>query len=200
MQKESDRDIISARTDVPLKQEVAADKVVDMPLQSAGKPSKKELLIHELKVAGLTVGYLFLSLFLLETYKSLVLLQKGINEFHRNYIFAVIEVIALGKIVALTQNMPFLKACSRHSRAIAILYQAAVMTLITDVGGRIEDMLFPRYAALLSQSGEPLALAITHQFVAMLIFILLFTVRAIDEALGPGKLSRLIFSPADAKT
>lgn len=108
--------------------------------------------------------------------------------------------MALGKIVTLTQNLPFLKACRHRSLAIAVLYQALVMTIIIDIAGSLEDMLFPQSAKLLSQSGNPLVLAITHQFAAMLIFIVLFTVKGIDQELGPGKLWKLVFSPPDAKT
>jgi hypothetical protein len=176
---------------------VAADK---RPSTTANHQAKKERLMLELKEIGLTVGYLAASLSILETYKSLILLQQGINDFQHNYIFALVEAVALGKIVAITQNLPFLKACNRHSLATAVLYQAVVMTLITDVAGRLEDVLFPRSAKLLSQSGDPLALAITHQFAAMLIFILLFTVKGIDKALGAGKLWKLFFGPAASKS
>jgi hypothetical protein len=117
------------------------------------KTITKERLINELKEVAFTVGYLAASLSILETYKSLILLQQGINDFQRNYIFALVEAILLGKIVAITQKLPFLKACNRHSLATAVLYQAMVMTLITDVGARLEDILFPRSAGLVSQSG-----------------------------------------------
>jgi hypothetical protein len=88
---------------------------------------------------------------------------------------------------------------NHRSRATAILYKAVVMTLITDVAGRLEDTFFPRSAALIAQTGNPLVLHITHQAAAMAIFTVLFTVRALDEALGPGKLWKIFRSPADSK-
>jgi len=181
------------------RQGVAADKDVEKLPQPATKPTKKQRLVHELRDVGITIGYLAASLSILETYKSLILLQLGINEFQHNLVFALVEAIALGKIVAIAQNLPFLKACNRHSLFRAVLYQAVVMTLITDVGGKIEDVLFPRSATLLSQSGAPLVLAITHQLGAMVIFSILFTVKGLDEALGPGKLWRLVFCPPDSR-
>ena len=161
------------------------------------KPTRKERLVHELKEFGITVGYLAASLSLLETYKSLILLQLGINNFQHNYAVALIESVALGKIVVLTQNLPFVKSCNQHSLARAVLYQSVVMTLITDLGGKLEDALFPRSAKFLAQSGDPIALAITHQLAAMSIFVILFTVRGLNERLGPGKLWQLIFAPKD---
>ncbi len=153
--------------------------------------------MHELKELGLTIGYLAVSLSLLETYKSLILLQQGINDFQHNYAVALVESVALGKIVVLTQNLPFVRACNQHSLARAVLYQAVVMTLIVDLGGRLEDMLFPRSAKFLAQTGDPVVLAITHQMASMSIFIILYTVRGLNERLGPGQLWKLIFAAKD---
>lgn len=161
------------------------------------KPTRKERIMHELKELGLTIGYLAVSLSILETYKSLILLQQGINCFQHNYAVALIESVALGKIVVLTQNLPFVRACNQHSLARAVLYQSVVMTLIVDLGGRLEDMLFPRSAKFLAQTGDPIVLAITHQLAAMSIFIILYTVRGLNERLGPGQLWKLIFDAKD---
>jgi hypothetical protein len=72
------------------------------------------------------------------------------------------------------------------------------MTLIIDVAGKFEETMFPRSAILLSQSGNAIALAITHQFAAMLIFSVLFTIKGLDQALGSGKLWKIVFSPPDS--
>ncbi len=158
------------------------------------KPTKKQLILNELKEVGIVVGYLAVSLSILETYKSLILLQQGINMFAHNYTFALVESVALGKIVALAQNLPFLEAFEKHSLARAVLYQSIIMTLIVDVGGQLEDILFPRSAKLVAQSGDPTALMMTHQLASMLVFIVLFTVRGLSRKLGPGKLWKLIFT------
>ncbi len=65
------------------------------------------------------------------------------------------------------------------------------MTLIVDLGGRLEDHLFPRSAKLLAESGDTLVLIATHQLASMMIFILLFTVRSVDRALGSGTLRKI---------
>jgi len=169
------------------------------PLEPPDKATKKQLLLRELKEAAVIVSYLAGSLSILQTYKALILLGQGINTFGHIYIFSIVEALALGKIVVLAQKLPFLKAFSRHSLAAAVLYQSLVMTLIVDVAGNLEDMLFPRAAELLAQSGNPFVLFVTHQFAAMCIFIGLFAVRGLDEALGPGTLRRLMFRPPDSE-
>lgn len=166
--------------------------------EPAAKPTRKERIMEELKELGTTMGYLAVSLSLLETYKSLILLQQGVNAFQHNYCVALIEAVAYGKIVVLTQNLPFVKSCNSHSLARAVLYQSVVMTLITDLGGRLEDIIFPRSAKFVAQTGDPIVLMITHQLAAMCIFIVLYTVRGLDERLGPGKLWKLIFGPKDS--
>jgi len=162
------------------------------------KLSKKEFLIKELKDLGSIMGYLFVSLSVMETYKSLILLQLGIHAFQHNYLFALIEAIALGKIVALTQNLSLLKQFSGNSLYITVLIQAVIMTLITDVGGYLEDLIFPHAAQMLARTGNPLALTITHQWAAMLIFIVLFAFRGLDKRLGKGTLGKLFFAKPEA--
>jgi hypothetical protein len=160
-------------------------------------PTMKQRLVSELKEIGITVAYLAVSLSILQTYKSLILLQQGINAFGNGYLFAIGEAIALGKIVALAQKLPFLKACNRHSLAQAVLYQSAVMTMIVAVGEQLEDILFPKAAKLLAQSGDPMALYVTHLLAGFLIFVFYFTFKGLDESLGPGKLWRLLFGTTD---
>jgi hypothetical protein len=161
--------------------------------------TKKQRIINEVKEVVVTILYLAASLCILQTYKSLILLQLGIKSFGQNYTFAIIEALMLGKIVVLAQHLPFLKACNRHSLARAVLYQSAVMTLIVDVAGKVEDSIFPHSAKLLEQSGNPLALMVTHQVASMSIFIVLFTVTGLDRMLGPGTLWRLVFRPPGSR-
>jgi hypothetical protein len=157
--------------------------------------TKKERIINELKEVAITMLYLATSLCILETYKSLILLQQGINAFAQNYTVALVEALMLGKIVVIAQNLPFLKPNNKHSLARAVLYQSVLMTLIIDIGGKLEDTIFPHTARLLAQSGNPQVLMVTHQVAAMSIFIVLFTVTGLDKLLGPGTLWRLVFRP-----
>ena len=163
------------------------------------KKPTKEAVMHEVKEVLAIVLYLAVSLSILGTYKSLVLFQRGVDEFSHNYAVAAIEALALGKIVALTQNLPLMKAFSDRALVWAVLYQSIVMTIIVDLGGMVEDQLFPRTARLLEQTGDPMVLMVSHQFVSMGIFIVLYSVRGADKALGSGSLWKLFFQAPERK-
>lgn len=163
------------------------------------KPTKKQFLLREVKEVLAIVLYLAASLSLLETYKSLILLQQGVNEFGHNYTVAIVEALALGKIVALAQNLPFLNALRSRALIWVVLYQSIVMTVIVDLGGQLEDHFFPRSAKLLAESGNPLVLMATHQLASMLIFIVLFAVRGAEKSLGRGTLRKLFFEAPNPK-
>ncbi|CAN5308552.1 hypothetical protein BH10CYA1_BH10CYA1_63140 [soil metagenome] len=167
----------------------------NQPTEPLSKPTRKELILKEVKEVLAIVLYLAASLSILETYKSLILLEQGVHQFEHNYTVAIVEAVALGKIVALTQNLPFLNALRSHALIWGVLYQSLVMTLIVDLGGQLEDHLFPRSAKLLAESGDPLVLMVTHQLASMLIFIVLFAVRGANKALGSGTLRRVFFEP-----
>jgi hypothetical protein len=184
----------------PSFQDSVAGAPVNQPAQSIVKPTTKQLILREVKEVLAIVLYLAVSLSILETYKSLILLQQGINEFGHNYTVAIVEALALGKIVALAQNLPFLSALRSRALVWVILYQSIVMTIIVDLGGQLEDHIFPRSAKLLAESGDPFVLMVTHQLVSMMIFIVLFTVRGAEKALGRGTLKKLFFEPPGAKT
>lgn len=145
------------------------------------------------------VIYLAASLSILETYRSLLLLQLGMDEFVHNYTIAIVEAIALGKIVALAQKLPFLQAFRNRALVWAVLYQSVVMTAVVALGGQLEDHLMPASAKLLAQSGNPVALAVTRQLASLLIFVVLFTVRGADKALGSGTLWKLFFEEPHSK-
>ena len=156
--------------------------------------------MSELKDVAATVLYLAVSLSIMQTYKSLILLQQGINEFGPNYLFAIVEALALGKIVVLAEKLPLLKRSGRHALAMEVLFQSLMMTLIADAAVKIEDTLFPMAAKLLEHSGSPLIFLLNRQVALMSLFIVLFTVRGLDELLGPGKLWKLIFQPPGTGT
>jgi hypothetical protein len=167
--------------------------------QSTAKRTKKEVILEELKEVAAIVAYLACSLCILETYKSLILLQLGMHEFVHNYEFAIVEALLLGKIVAVAQKLPLLSAFEDKPLAWLILFRSCVMTVIADLGGMVEDHIFPHSAHMIAQSGNPLALGITHQLASMLIFIVLFAVRGADNRLGPGTLRRMFFEAPVAK-
>lgn len=157
--------------------------------------------MEELRELSINIVYLAGSLCILETYKSLILLQLGQREFVHNYVIAIVEALLLSKIVTLAQKLPLLNKFENQPLVLLILFRSLVMTLLVDLGGAAEDHFFPRSAHLIAQSGNPLALAITHQLACMLIFIVLFAVRGVDRRLGHGVLWNIFFkAPAPANT
>jgi hypothetical protein len=164
------------------------------------KRSTKEALMEELKEVTAIVSYLAVSLSFLETYKSLLLLQLGDNEFVHGYTVALVEAVALGKIVALAQNLPFMNALKDRPLIWSVLYKAVVMTVIVDLGGKLEDYFFPRSAKLLEQSGDPIVLMVIHQLISMTIFVVLFAYRGADEALGKGTLAKLFLQAPKSRS
>ncbi|MDZ4838321.1 MAG: hypothetical protein SGJ27_31440 [Candidatus Melainabacteria bacterium] len=182
---------------------LSTDAVASAPGKQPTEPvlvlTKKQVLLKEVKEVLAIVLYLAASLSILETYKSLILLQQGISEFGHNYTVAIVEAVALGKIVALAQNLPFLNALRRRALIWVVLYQAIVMTVIVDFGGQLEDHFFPRSAKLLAETGNPFVLMATHQLASMLIFIVLFTVRGAEKSLGRGTLWKLFFEAPDSE-
>src|SRR5271154_4459234 len=84
----------------------------------------KQRVLDELKELGFTIGFLAASLCILQTYKSLILLQQGTNDFVQNYVFAIVEAVMLGKIVVIAQHLPFLKPSNKHSLARTALVQS----------------------------------------------------------------------------
>lgn len=79
----------------------------------------REHLISELKELGAIVLYLAISFVLIATGKSLVLIQVGINDFVHGYVKAIIESLALGKIVMLAQTYRFWSEGKTH-RSFAV--------------------------------------------------------------------------------
>jgi hypothetical protein len=159
------------------------------------KRTKKEFLLHELKEVFSMVLYLAASLSLLGTFRALVLIQQGTNEFTHVYVVAIVEALALGKIVALAQNLKVFRAWDDRPLVWSVIFKSVLMTLIVDVGGSIEKAIFDPH--LVERPLHPLMLMITHQIALMTIFIVLFIVRDLNRALGPGKLFRLFFVPRD---
>jgi hypothetical protein len=157
------------------------------------KPTRKERLLRELRDLFSVVLYLAISLSIVATFKGLVLIQVGVNEFVRLYTLAIINSLALGKFVALTQNLPFMNAWDRRPLIWSVLYKSALMTLIVYTASVVEDAI---YVAVTKHQDvpplHPIILLIAHQLAALLIFIVLFTVRGIDQHLGKGELIKLI--------
>ena len=167
--------------------------------ETGSKSTKKELLLHELKEIFAIMIYLWVSLSLLSTIKSLVLVQQGINDFADGYQVAAVLALGAAKVVVLAQNLKLMKAWDSRPLIWAVLYKSTLMALIVDGALKLEEKLFHHNTASQAAAAHPIVLLITHQVVLLSIFVVLFLVRGLDRELGPGRLSRLIFSAKTQK-
>ena len=155
---------------------------------------RKEHLLSEIKELLSIVLYLAASFSLLATGKSLILIQLGINNFVHGYITALVESLALGKIVMLAQRIPTLNAFERKPLVWSSLFKSIVMAVIVCLGGAAEERIFARHVSQAPLKQE-LVFMVAHISALVAVFYVLFLVRGLDNALGPGKLSRLLMTP-----
>ena len=155
----------------------------------------KEKLQEELREFGEIAFYLAICFSLLATIKSLILIQSGVHDFLHGYTVSIIEALALGKIVLLCKNVPFLKnTIDRRPVVISALAKSAVLTVIVFFGGQLEERIFAHHVAEATLK-QKLIVDCTHVFCLFLVFYAMFVVRELSAALGPGQLSKLLFSP-----
>lgn len=159
------------------------------------KMTKKQFVVHELREVFCTIVYLAVSLSLVATFRSLVLIQHGINDFIHSYTVAIVLAFALGKVVVIAQKLPLISAFNKRPLLLAVMYKSVLMTMIMDVACNIEERIFPAMSPGTGSTGHPIALMVAHQLSLMSIFIVLFTFRDLDRALGRGTLYRLFFHP-----
>jgi len=156
----------------------------------------KEHLLRELREFLGIVLYLAASFSFLATFKSLILIQLGIHNFVHGYITALVESLALGKIVMLAQRIPILNAFERKPLLWSSLFKAVVMAVIVFLAGAAEERIFARHVSEAPLKQE-LLIMIAHLSGLFAVFYALFLVRGLDNALGPGKLRRLLMTPME---
>jgi hypothetical protein len=156
------------------------------------KKSKKEFWQHEIRELSIIFSYLFVCFSVVVSFKALVLVQKGVEDFGHMYAVCAVEAIALGKIVALTQDLPFMNAWNRKPMVYSVFYKSVVMAVLVEVGGKIEEMLFHHQAEVVP---HPILLLVSRELAFFFIFAVLFAVRDLDRMLGPGKLLAMCFGP-----
>ena len=159
------------------------------------KQTKKEFVLHEAREVLFMIVYLAISLSLIATFRCLVLAQNGINDFVHSYIVAVALAVALGKIVVLGQKLPFVGAFNHRPLIYSVLYKAALMTMLADLGSKLEEKMFPALHTSSVSTAHQLVLLFTHQMALMCIFIVLFTWRDLARVLGHAPVFKL-FRPA----
>jgi hypothetical protein len=181
----------------PEQSKAAASEAVgntdSMTEHSAGESKRaglKTKFLHHAKEIFATIVYLAITFSLLATFRCLVLVQAGVNDFAHSYAVAIGLSVALGKIVALAQNHPFVTALNNKPLAWSVLYKAAVLTVIADLACFLEGQIFHHPGA---KPLHPIILSITHQLALMWIFIPMFIWRDFNRVLGRGRLFELLF-------
>jgi len=160
--------------------------------KSGKKPSKKEFWQHEIRELTIIFVYLFVSFSVVVSFKALVLVQHGVENVGHMYGLAAVEAIALGKIVALAQDLPLLNAWNKKPMIYAVVYKSIVMAVLVEVGGKLEEMLFHHVPEVVP---HPWLLLASRELAFFFIFFVLFAYRDIDRSLGAGKLRQLVFGP-----
>lgn len=157
------------------------------------KLTRKEF-AHHFRQIFFTVVFLATSLSLIATFRSLVLIQQGINDFAHSYVVALVLAVFLGKIVVLAQKLPFLHALNHKPLIQSVFYKATVMTVIADLALLVEHKIFSHHQDQnVATVDHALEMAVAHQLSLFFIFFVLFTFRDLDSVLGEGTLFKLFF-------
>lgn len=135
--------------------------------------------------------YLGICLSVLETYRSLVLMQFGINQFKHGYIIAITAAFIMGKIATFSQRIKFFEIFDERPLIWSVLYRSTLLTIFVAIFKVLEELIF--------DSGHKIpgfhanVLTFTHYAGTMFVFFVLFTVRGLDGKLGAGTLSSIFF-------
>jgi hypothetical protein len=159
--------------------------------------SRKEHILQELKELAIIFLYLAASFSILETMRSLILIQLGINNFIHGFVVALVEALALSKIVLLAQRLPLLNALNNRSLALSAFYQAVIMALVVFFAGQLEEKLFAHHVAD-APVRQQLGVTITHLATLLFVFYVPLVIRGLDRVLGPGKLAAAFLTPGAA--
>jgi hypothetical protein len=131
------------------------------------------------------------------SFKALVLVQHGVEDFGHMYAVAAVEAIALGKIVAIAQDLPLINAWNAKPMIYSVFYKSGIMAVLVYLGGTLEEKIFHHVAEVVP---HPWLLFVSHELAFLYIFVVLFTVRDMDRILGPGKLFAMVFGPRPPQT
>ncbi len=160
------------------------------------KPSKKQHIVKELKELLSIIIYLAASFSFLSTVKSVVLIQIGIHNFEHGYIVALVEALALSKIVLLAQNLRILKFMDKNPLVWSAFIKSAILSVIVFAGSEVEEAIFARHVAEAPLKHQ-LTIMGAHILGLVCVFYVLFIARGLDVALGSGKLRKLLLSPVE---
>jgi hypothetical protein len=151
----------------------------------------KEHILDELReILGIII-YLLISFSVLATFKSLILIQAGVNNWEHGYLQALVTSLALGKIVFLAQKLPILNAMRNQPALYSVIYKAVIFTIITTAASQLEEMLFQAHLVKQEEHAYPMLAYMTHILGMFLVFFILFIFRELDNVLGHGRLREI---------
>jgi len=160
----------------------------------------KESILRELAEVFSIIVYLFVSFSVLATFKSLILIQAGVNNFVHGYLQALVTALALGKIVFLAQKLPLLNALRHRPALFSAIYKAVIFTVITTVAGRLEEMIFVSKLMEKEDSIYPILAYLTHELGLFIVFFVLFSYRELEAIIGEGQLREIFLkTPSRAR-
>ena len=151
----------------------------------------KRTIAEEFKRFAENFVYLAICLSVLETYRSLVLLQVGINQFAHGYIVAVTGSLIMGKIVTLSHRVKFLEKFDHKPLIWPVIFRSSVLTMCAAIFKVAEELIFDSAHSL--PADHQFILTFTHYSGTFFVFFVLFTVRGLDKRLGKGRLQKEFF-------
>ena len=140
------------------------------------------------------VIYLGICLSVLETYRTLVLLQVGVNQFGSNYVAVLTAALVLGKLVIVAEHLPFFEVFDDRPLVWPVLYKSALMTIFVSVFRFVEER-FLHISHPIPPNIDVTALTITHYVAVVFIFFVFFSIRGLQSRLGPSKLTEIFLGP-----
>lgn len=147
----------------------------------------KKTIAEELRRFAENFVYLAICLSVLETYRSLVLLQLGVNQFTHGYVVAITGAFILGKLATLSQRFKFFEIFDHKPLIWPVLFRSILLTICAAIFKVVEELIFDSAHSI--PGIHQMILTATHYTGTFFVFFVLFTVRGLDKRLGPGTLS-----------
>ena len=139
--------------------------------------------------------FMLIALLSLETYRSVILAQTGVDHFFHGYIHAVATAIVMAKAAVLAEKLSVFsdsKALPLFIRiAVAALAMTALATLLHHLedlvlhGGHLHHTLAPQHSLLLT---------LTNSVALFFVFSLQLTLRSVIHYCGEDNLKRYFFT------
>jgi hypothetical protein len=139
--------------------------------------------------------FMLIALLSLETYRSIILAQAGIDHFFHGYVHAVATAIVMAKAAVLAEKLSVFSKGTSLPLIIRVALAAFAMTALATLLHYVEDLVLHAghlHSALAPQ--HSLLLTLTNSIALFVIFSLQLTLRCVDRYCGEGKLKHYFFS------